>query len=91
MEEKDSNEVESPAIDPNEDVVFDVSLADGTLPCTVVIDEGSLEYIEGSKIDFVSEMVKSSFAVVENPQSESACGCGSSFAVKNFESNPALD
>jgi hypothetical protein len=29
--------------------------------------------------------------VAENPQSESACGCGSSFAVKNFSANPALD
>jgi iron-sulfur cluster assembly accessory protein len=57
----------------------------------VVIDEASLEFLKGSKIDYVQEMIKSAFVVLENPQSESACGCGSSFAVKNFSSNPAVD
>lgn len=57
----------------------------------VVVDQDSLDLLKGSTIDFVQEMIRSSFAVVDNPQSESACGCGSSFAVKNFESNPALD
>lgn len=57
----------------------------------VVVDEGSFELIRGATVDFVQEMIRSSFAVVNNPQSESACGCGSSFAVKNFSSNPALD
>lgn len=74
------------AIDPDDDVVYEND--DGA---RVVVDNSSLELIAGSKIDFVQEMIKSSFAVVENPQSESACGCGSSFAIKNFEANPALD
>lgn len=88
LENKDNDE--NP-IDPEEDVIFNAKLSDGSEEIEVVVDEGSLEFIEGSKIDFVREMVKSSFAVVENPKSESACGCGSSFAMKNFESNPALD
>lgn len=86
LELKDDGE-----IDPEEDVMFQVSLSDESLSATIVIDEGSLEYIQGSTVDFVQEMVRSSFAIVNNPLSESACGCGSSFAVKNFESNPALD
>jgi iron-sulfur cluster assembly 2 len=57
----------------------------------VIVDEGSLELLEGSKVDYVEEMIKSGFEVRENPKSESACGCGSSFAIKNFSTNPALD
>lgn len=57
----------------------------------VVVDSASMELIQGSTIDFVQEMIKSSFAVVDNPKSESACGCGSSFAIKNFQANPAMD
>eukprot|EP00550_Attheya_septentrionalis_P005914 CAMPEP_0198290060 /NCGR_PEP_ID=MMETSP1449-20131203/8044_1 /TAXON_ID=420275 /ORGANISM="Attheya septentrionalis, Strain CCMP2084" /LENGTH=171 /DNA_ID=CAMNT_0043988493 /DNA_START=357 /DNA_END=872 /DNA_ORIENTATION=+ len=57
----------------------------------VVVDTASLAYIQGSTIDYVQEMIRSAFCVVENPLSESACGCGSSFAMKNFASNPALD
>ena len=57
----------------------------------VVVDEGSLAFVKGATLDYVVEMIKSAFTVKENPQSESACGCGSSFAVKNFSSNPALD
>jgi iron-sulfur cluster assembly accessory protein len=72
-------------IDPEVDIVYE---ADET---RVVIDSASLDLIRGSTIDFTQEMIKSAFAVINNPQSESACGCGSSFAVKNFSSNPALD
>jgi len=51
----------------------------------VVVDETSMGFLEGSTIDYVIEMIKSAFVVADNPQSESACGCGSSFAMKNFE------
>jgi iron-sulfur cluster assembly accessory protein len=73
-------------VDPEEDVVFSASNG-----ARVVVDAASLELIQGSTIDFVQEMIKSAFCVVDNPKSESACGCGSSFAIKNFQVNPALD
>lgn len=57
----------------------------------ILVDETSLELIRGATIDFQDELIRSAFAVVNNPMSESACGCGSSFAAKNFESNPAID
>lgn len=72
----------------SEDVVFSDPADSAT---RLVVDTDSLQYIQGSTIDFVQEMIKSSFEVRDNPQSESACGCGSSFAVKNFSANPALD
>jgi iron-sulfur cluster assembly accessory protein len=50
----------------------------------VVTDLDSLEYLKGCTIDYKEEMIRSAFAVVDNPLAESACGCGSSFALKNF-------
>jgi iron-sulfur cluster insertion protein len=46
----------------------------------LVIDETSLGMLAGSEIDFVEELVGSSFAV-RNPNATSSCGCGNSFAV----------
>lgn len=53
----------------------------------VVIDEISLGFLKGSTIDYEREMIRTSFTVTKNPQSETACGCGSSFAIKSFEMN----
>ena len=80
-----TNDEEDGTIDPEEDVVYNINGS------RLVIDQTSLELLRGSTIDYVQEMIRSSFAVVNNPNSESACGCGSSFAVKKFEANPALD
>ena len=57
----------------------------------VIVDPASFDLIKGSTIDYTQELIRSAFAVLHNPQSESACGCGSSFAVKNFAANPAVD
>ena len=57
----------------------------------VVVDETSMGFLEGSTIDYVIEMIKSAFVISDNPQSESACGCGSSFAMKNFDKFGAKD
>ena len=57
----------------------------------VVIDSVSFDLVKGATIDFKEELIRSAFVVENNPQSESACGCGSSFAAKNFAANPARD
>uniref|UniRef100_A0A7S2RUW2 Core domain-containing protein n=1 Tax=Rhizochromulina marina TaxID=1034831 RepID=A0A7S2RUW2_9STRA len=77
--------MDSEPVDEEEDSVFE---RDGA---SVVIDEASLEFVTGATVDFVEEMIRSSFVVVNNPNSESACGCGSSFALKAFSDNPAVD
>ena len=45
-----------------------------------VIDNNSLEIINGSIVDYQKEMIGSSF-VIKNPQAASSCGCGLSFSV----------
>ncbi|HEX9810424.1 MAG TPA: iron-sulfur cluster insertion protein ErpA [Alphaproteobacteria bacterium] len=47
---------------------------------TLLVDEVSLGYLAGSEVDYVEEMVGSSF-VVRNPNATASCGCGTSFSV----------
>lgn len=47
----------------------------------LVVDEKSLEFIDGAKLDFVKEGLKQTFKF-DNPNVESMCGCGESFSVK---------
>tara|TARA_B100000700_G_scaffold161628_1_gene178982 strand:- start:9 stop:332 length:324 start_codon:yes stop_codon:yes gene_type:complete len=46
----------------------------------VIIDETSMELIQNSKIDYVHELIGSSFKII-NPQATSSCGCGTSFSI----------
>ena len=47
---------------------------------TVLIDQTSLEFLRGSKIDFVDDLMGRAFKI-HNPQATASCGCGTSFAV----------
>lgn len=47
---------------------------------TVLIDPVSLEYMSGSEIDFVDDLIGASFKIT-NPLATAACGCGTSFAI----------
>ena len=51
-----------------------------TSKVNVLIDDISLNLIKGSKIDYVNELIGSSFKI-SNPQASSSCGCGTSFSV----------
>lgn len=46
----------------------------------VVIDPVSLQYLAGSQIDYVNELIGASFKIV-NPNATAECGCGTSFAL----------
>lgn len=47
---------------------------------TVLVDSMSLEFLAGSEIDFVDELIGQSFQV-RNPNATASCGCGTSFSV----------
>jgi iron-sulfur cluster assembly accessory protein len=46
----------------------------------VLVDEVSQQYMAGSTIDFVDDLIGQSFKI-ENPQATMSCGCGTSFSV----------
>ena len=45
-----------------------------------VVDETSMMYVAGTKIDWKEEVFGSQFEIV-NPNAQSGCGCGESFGV----------
>lgn len=47
---------------------------------TVLIDPVSLEYLSGSEIDFVDDLIGQSFQI-RNPNATASCGCGTSFSL----------
>jgi iron-sulfur cluster assembly accessory protein len=47
---------------------------------TVLIDPISLDYMAGSEIDFVDDLIGSAFKI-NNPKATASCGCGTSFAL----------
>jgi iron-sulfur cluster assembly accessory protein len=46
----------------------------------VLIDPVSLEYLSGSEIDFVDDIIGASFKI-QNPNATASCGCGTSFSL----------
>src|ERR1700754_692320 len=47
---------------------------------TMVVDQVSLQYLAGSEIDFVDDLIGASFKV-NNPKAKASCGCGTSFTI----------
>ena len=46
----------------------------------VAIDPVSLEYMAGSEIDFVDDLIGAAFKI-KNPLATASCGCGTSFSL----------
>ena len=45
-----------------------------------LIDQSSIEFINGGKLDYVDELAGSYFKI-DNPNSTANCGCGTSFSI----------
>ena len=54
---------------------FDFQFAD----LTVLVDSTSMEYLRDASIEFREDAMGASF-VIDNPQAQTTCGCGSSFS-----------
>ena len=46
----------------------------------VLVDAMSMQYLSGATIDYKDEIHGSQF-VIQNPNAQTTCGCGSSFSV----------
>ena len=46
----------------------------------LLVDPVSLDYLKGSEVDFVDDLMGASFRI-RNPNAQSSCGCGTSFSV----------
>ncbi|KAI9320795.1 hypothetical protein BX666DRAFT_1911384 [Dichotomocladium elegans] len=47
----------------------------------VVVDSISLQFIRGSTVDFVEELIGSTFQVIDNPNAKNSCGCNISYDI----------
>ena len=46
----------------------------------LVIDPLSLQYLEGSTVDYTEDLMGSKF-IISNPNATTTCGCGESFSI----------
>ena len=47
---------------------------------TMLVDSVSMQYLAGSEVDFVDDLIGASFKV-NNPKAKASCGCGTSFSL----------
>ncbi|RMF47116.1 MAG: iron-sulfur cluster assembly accessory protein, partial [Anaerolineae bacterium] len=47
----------------------------------LVVDEISIQYVNGATIDYVEDNLMGSGFKIDNPNAVSSCGCGSSFST----------
>ena len=46
----------------------------------LLVDSVSLQYLAGSEVDYVDDLIGASFKV-NNPKAKASCGCGTSFSL----------
>jgi iron-sulfur cluster assembly accessory protein len=50
---------------------------------TVVVDAVSAPFLKGAVLDYSEELIRAGFVIDTNPNAEAACGCNTSFSIKN--------
>lgn len=68
----------SPALTINDDDI-QIPIVDSL---SLIVDQASLEYVNGTTIDFVTRGLNKEF-IFDNPNAVSECGCGESFSIKD--------
>lgn len=64
---------------------FEEGLEDGDMSVenagvTLIVDPMSVQYLIGAEVDYTESIAASQF-VIRNPNAQTTCGCGSSFAA----------
>ena len=67
-------------VDKKEDIKEDDEVTDLGTGKFFVVDEASMMYVAGTKIDWTEEVFGAQFEI-SNPNAQSGCGCGESFGV----------
>ena len=67
-------------VDKKEDVKEDDEVTDLGIGKYFIVDEASMMYVAGTKIDWKEEVFGAQFEI-SNPNAQSGCGCGESFGV----------
>ena len=63
------------------DVVMETTAGARAASVQVLLDPISLQYLEGSQLDYVENAQGEQF-VIRNPKAKGSCGCGSSFSTE---------
>ena len=73
-------------INSNQDWGINIKVIDEEDTCitkggaNLVIDPLSLQYLEGSTVDYTEDLMGSKF-IISNPNATTTCGCGESFSI----------